>query len=1033
MFFLQHIHVSCPSHVPPADLPWPAGCADWLDLPLWDATMPCDELCIYHDGAYHSDTGAAGFGVTSFLRSGTTWYFGGFVAGPLWSADSYVAELYGSFVATKLAHDILKIIMLHQSWAPRVWMGFDSMSVGQQAAGQWTCYRHPGLGTVIRSLRHLMEVRFHIEIEDYHIPAHRGEPGNEMADTLATAGAQAIIATPLGGLLTQPLQATFYQAMPWFWMLFDQQFAGLWRGHDLFFPRKPSTTPSLTILPQLEAPAGQPHGLLDFVVCSCNVLTLKANQVETGQLGASRLSSILAQLDQLRCAVFGFQETRSRQSMACLRDDYILISGEATAQGHGGVLIGLSRRHPHGYLQTGGDPTPVYFSEDSYSVIASSSRFLVLRIQTAVLKAIVISAHAPHSGATLDDIQAWWTSLHQLITPRYSTWPMLLMCDANARVGAHTSAQIGDHQAEPYNEKALPFMDFLAQMSTFLPSTFVDFHLGPSGTWKHPTAGWRRNDFIGLPLAWEYTTLESWVAIEVDTSLHHEDHRAVCAHVCCAGNGAPLPRLMRQPKLVFDELKDVDWNSVYAALPPWELDVHTHYDYVQRTLAQQAIRQRRHRCPLKQTMTMETWSLVQTKRECRVALHEATDLQRRTLLQAAFYGWAGLCTSDDPVSLQPAEDWSSVVCAQDRLIAQLLFEFRRLGRMVTAAMRTDDRAFFAHLSARASEFLHPSDVRQFWQVIRSTLPKFKQRRIHHHPLKLEILEDQWMPYFEQLEMGSEIAPQDLVALCSSFQTEHGSQFSSFEPDDLPTLFDLEREMRATRAHRATGFDALPSQFYHAAPVELARTWYPLLLKQYLWQTEPLQSKGGQMTLIPKAGGNKAAGYRGIMLLENLGKRMHALVRKTLVDRLLPLKPAGQLGGFPKQQAPFGAQCLQTFGRLTARANFSSAVVFVDLANAFHRLVRELVSGAAYPPDVDHVLSHLAEGSARGVQAWLNFPSLLARLGVPEKLTVLLQDIQMCTWMTVADSGRFCRTRRGSRPGSPLSRYHLPCLDARCDL
>ena len=551
-------HFILPDLVPPADLPWPAGCVDWLDLPLWDATMPCDELCIYHDGAYHSDTGAAGFGVTSFLRSGTTWYFGGFVAGPLWSADSYVAELYGSFVATKLAHDILKIIMLHQSWAPRVWMGFDSMSVGQQAAGQWTCYKHPGLGTVIRSLRHLIEVRFHIEIEDYHIPAHRGEPGNEIADTLATAGAQAIIATPLGGLLTQPLHATFSQAMPWFWMLFDQQFAGLWRGHDLLFPRKPSTTPSLTILPQLEAPADQPPGLLDFVVCSCNVLTLKANQVETGQLGASRLSSILAQLDQLRCAVFGFQETRSRQSMACLRDDYILISGEATAQGHGGVLVGLSRRHPHGYLQTGGDPTPVYFSEDSYSVIASTSRFLVLRVQTAVLKAIVISAHAPHSGATLDDIQAWWTSLHQLLIPRYSTWPMLLMCDANARVGAHTSAQIGDHQAEPYNEKALPFMDFLAQMSTFLPSTFVDFHLGSAGTWKHPTAGWRRNDFIGLPLAWEYTTLESWVAIEVDASLHHEDHRAVCAHVCCAGNGAPLPRLLRQQKLVFDELKDVD-------------------------------------------------------------------------------------------------------------------------------------------------------------------------------------------------------------------------------------------------------------------------------------------------------------------------------------------------------------------------------------------------------------------------------------------------------------------------------------------
>ena len=151
-------------------------------------SLPCDELCFYHDGAYHTETSAAGFGVACFLRSGRAWFFGGAVAGPLWSADSYSAELYGSFVAAKFAHDTLKLLLLNQSWAPVVWMGFDSTSVGQQAAGNWTCYKHPSMGTAIRSLRHLIEVRFQVTIEDYHIPAHRGEPGNEIVDTLATAG-----------------------------------------------------------------------------------------------------------------------------------------------------------------------------------------------------------------------------------------------------------------------------------------------------------------------------------------------------------------------------------------------------------------------------------------------------------------------------------------------------------------------------------------------------------------------------------------------------------------------------------------------------------------------------------------------------------------------------------------------------------------------------------------------------------------------------------------------------------------------------
>ena len=828
--------------------------------------------------------------------------------------------------------------------------------------------------------------------------------------------------------MTQPLTEPHLAAWPWLWILFDRQFDPNWLGHDLKFPRHPVTTPAAEILPSLASSGTSEIGLLDFVACSCNVLTLRSEQAEAGPLGLSRLSSLLKQFDEVKCAFFGLQETRSRRSMANTQDDYVLISGEASPQGQGGVLIGLSRRHPHGFLPTPTGDQPVCFSQESYSVIASSPRLLVLRLQTAVLRVILINAHAPHSGASLDEIHAWWDTLYSLIPQRYTSWPLLLLCDANARVGAHVSVHAGDHQAEPYNEKAIPFLDFLAQAQVFLPSTFVDFHTGTAGTWKHPTAGWRRNDFIGLPLAWDYQTVQSWVALEIDPTLHHEDHRAVCVHLRCPGNGRPQLRLQHRPKITYEELQEVDWQQVHRSLPTWDVDVHTHYHAVQAALVSQATTGPRLRQPLKQTMTAKTWELVQLKRECRVALHEANHIQRRTYLMACFSGWVGAMRHPGP---RAADEWTSVLCTQDTLIAQLLFEFRRLGRLVTAALRSDDRAFFASLSSRASEFLHPSDIRQFWQVIRSTLPKFKQRRTQHQPLKIEILEDQWLPYFEQLELGSETTPTELIDLCGRFQATHGSQFATFEPEELPSLFDLEREMRATRAHRATGFDSLPSQFYHTQSVELAKTWYPLLLKQYLWQMEPLQSKGGQMTMIPKAGGLKAAGYRGIMLLENFGKRMHALVRKALVAKLLPVKPLGQLGGFPKQQAPFGAQCLQTFGRLTANANLSSAVVFVDLANAFHRLIRELVSGATYDPDVEHILTNLADGSAQGVQAWLQLPALLTRLGVSEKLTVLLQDIHMCTWMTIADTGRFCRTRRGSRPGSPLADvvFHVLMLGA----
>ena len=56
------------------------------------------------------------------------------------------------------------------------------------------------------------------------------------------------------------------------------------------------------------------------------------------------------------------------------------------------------------------------------------------------------------------------------------------------------------------------------------------------------------------------------------------------------------------------------------------------------------------------------------------------------------------------------------------------------------------------------------------------------------------------------------------------------------------------------------------------------------------------------------------------------------------------RPQGQMGGFPFMQAPFGSQALRALGRIMDAHNISSAVAFIDLANAFHRLVGELVSG-----------------------------------------------------------------------------------------
>ena len=93
---------------------------------------------------------------------------------------------------------------------------------------------------------------------------------------------------------------------------------------------------------------------------------------------------------------------------------------------------------------------------------------------------------------------------------------------------------------------------------------------------------------------------------------------------------------------------------------------------------------------------------------------------------------------------------------------------------------------------------------------------------------------------------------------------------------LPSLTCFEASVRATQPGRSTGLDPLPSCLHHDQAPVIAKFYYALLLKMHLWCVEPLQFKGGVMTLIPKKGDlSKAMNYRGILLLASIAKRATA--------------------------------------------------------------------------------------------------------------------------------------------------------------
>ena len=115
--------------------------------------------------------------------------------------------------------------------------------------------------------------------------------------------------------------------------------------------------------------------------------------------------------------------------------------------------------------------------------------------------------------------------------------------------------------------------------------------------------------------------------------------------------------------------------------------------------------------------------------------------------------------------------------------------------------------------------------------------------------------------------------------------------------------------------------------------------------------------------------------------------------------------------------PILSELLVLFATPKALAALS---LFLDLASAFHHLIRETVVGSFDGENLGPVLQvlHKDGNSVEKFRCFSQLPGILAELGVPEPIVRLLRDIHLGTWCTLHDQW-LLRTHRGTRPGSPL--------------
>ena len=812
--------------------------------------------------------------------------------------------------------------------------------------------------------------------------------------------------------------------LQWLHQLYRLDLLPYWNGGHLQLPCQPETTPGEEVLADYEVEhEHEPNSTtvlqVDLKVTSANILTMspKEEKQAVGMWNNTREETLLKQLCENGVHCFCLQETRLRSNRTKLTEDFLIFQ-TAAIKGQGGMMVGFARNLAYGNNPSSGKP--LFFQKDHFSVIGSAPHKLIVRVKAPGLRFILVGCHAPQSGQEEAKVQTWWTDLDATIPVKYRQWQTFWLGDFNARVGEAISPAINSCDADKENLNGRLLHDALLRWELWLPATWENVQDGPSGTWRHPGTGkWSRLDYLAPPISW--TCTRAWVDEQFDITLHSEDHAAISGLFSFEqmwqdtgprpffrsykGHGRVDQAVLKE-HLTWQRPLQLDFN-------PAE-DVHTHTF----RLSQQI----RHDClpigktsnhqPLRPALTEETWELVKEKRGSRKSLWWWQADQRRTILRAVLRGWhrtSSECNLEEDLKLQ------------DHNIAWHFFRFQMLGRKVTDAVRADTKKWIERLCDEMAWKDDGKFSKAFWNEVRRCLPQWRNRKKGHPPLSIEALEPQWVPHFAQLEAGHKVQPACHLRQCFQRQQHQPRQDGSLCLGDVPTLFDVEEVLRKATPGKAPGSDAIiPDILHWGAPV-LGPSVHDLIMKIYVQMSEPLVFKGGRMAPLHKRASTEIAdNYRGVMLLPCLSKVVHSLLRQRIVDALLPIKPVGLIGGFPKQRVTYGHHSVKTFHQIAQGVNCSSGTLYIDLKHAYHHLVRALSLGLSWDDsDLQETLEYMKdpEMKRRCKEQTTAEAPLANAIGSPH-IMQLLREVHTDTFFSIQD--QWVRTSRGSRPGSPLA-------------
>ena len=604
------------------------------------------------------------------------------------------------------------------------------------------------------------------------------------------------------------------------------------------------------------------------------------------------------------------------------------------------------------------------------------------------------------------------------------------MIDANARTGPQDNEHIFD--LDDCENTNTPFLrDFLHTHRLCVPST-LPLHQGTNTTWIHPADGTEhRIDYVLMPSSWISWCTQSCSLDALDFG-HLGDHRAMAIEIQWNGTTWIPQRHGNMTKFDRNKIKtaELDVNfDCYQPLP-WTANIEEQVQhlnqFLQETLCSQCPKPKR---GLKKSfISDEVWKMRASKLRHHRQLKNIQKQSRNELLTRIFLLWAHRLPRDRQAQSE---------CYHNTLIIHGLkagVSLHQTARLLRSALSTSKRQEVKEAIHRLPEDSASSTILNTLKpIIGPTNPKL--RRVTPLPMVLneqgtpcttpDELCQRWADFFGAMEGGERVSEQELRADWIAHLNAFMQMTIQLSPEDVPSLTDLEFAFRRLRSGKAVGDDEVPPELCHSFPTRMARATYTQLLKLCVHGQETLQHKGGLLIAAWKRKGpqDQCSSYRSLLISSHIGKTVHRAVRDHLADLYEAFLRREQVGGRRHFPVSMGVHYIRAAARAARNAKRSHSLIFLDLQEAFYRVLRPVAIGGHL---TDALLAQVAarlqlpEDALRDLQYILQLPSATELAGLPRHLQRALRALHTNTHFRVRGQSDVTHTRIGTRPGDPFA-------------